>query len=264
MSALLSAHGLSRHYPLPREGLLARRRTLVALDKVSLGLDEGKTLGIVGESGSGKSTLARLLVGLETPQAGEVRFMGQRISDRPEREIRPLRRHFQMVFQDPFGSLDPRMQVLDSVAEPLDHAEPWLAAADRRDRVAAMLERVGLGAAAMLRYPHQFSGGQRQRIAIARALVTSPKLVVADEPVSALDVSVQAQILNLLLDIRHEFGLAMVFISHDLGVIRYLSDRVMVMQQGRVVEEGETEAVFADPREAYTRRLIEAMPRLAV
>jgi len=262
MSAILEAVGLGRHYPLPRETLFAARRHIKAVDSVSFALEEGKTLGIVGESGSGKSTLARLLVGLEVPQAGEVHFRGQRISGIGEAAIRPVRRDIQMVFQDPFGSLDPRMRVGASIGEPLDVAEPDLEARERHARIVAMLERVGLGEGATTRYPHQFSGGQRQRIAIARALITHPKLLIADEPVSALDVSVQAQILNLLLDLKLEFGLSLVFISHDLGIVHYLSDRVIVMQAGRIVEEGETETLFSAPREPYTQTLIAAMPRL--
>ncbi len=262
MSVILEAIDLSRRYPLPSTGWLGPRRYVRALDGVSFALEEGKTLGIVGESGSGKSTLARLLVALETPDGGEVRLMGQPISRIREARLRPLRRHIQMVFQDPFGSLDPRMRIVDSVAEPLDLAEHDLRPDARQARVAAMLGRVGLGEGAMQRYPHQFSGGQRQRIAIARALITQPKLLIADEPVSALDVSVQAQILNLLHDIRLEFGLSLVFISHDLGIVRYLCDRVIVMQNGIIVEEGETEALFSNPRAPYTRRLIDAMPKL--
>ncbi len=262
MTPILEAFGLGRNYPLPQEGLFGKRRYLTALEGVSFALEEGKTLGIVGESGSGKSTLARLLVALETPQAGEVRFMGQTISGLAEHAVRPLRRHVHMVFQDPFGSLDPRMRFEDSIAEPLDVAEPGLSSGFRRERVVAMLDRVGLGEGALQRYPHQFSGGQRQRIAIARALITHPKLLIADEPVSALDVSVQAQILNLLLDLKLEFGLSLVFISHDLGIVRYLSDRVIVMKAGRIVEEGETEAVFSNPAAPYTQALIAAMPHL--
>ncbi|OYU49067.1 MAG: peptide ABC transporter ATP-binding protein [Rhizobiales bacterium PAR1] len=262
MSVILEAVDLHRHYPLPREGIFARRRHVSAVNGVSFALEEGKVLGIVGESGSGKSTLARLLVGLEAPEKGEVRFLGQRISGLGDAALRPVRHQIQMVFQDPFGSLDPRMRVLDSIGEPLDVAEPGLAPEARRERIIGMLERVGLGEGALTRYPHQFSGGQRQRIAIARALITHPKLLIADEPVSALDVSVQAQILNLLLDLKLEFGLSLVFISHDLGIVRYLSDRVIVMQNGKIVEEGETEALFSAPAEAYTRQLIAAMPKL--
>jgi len=262
VTALLEAVDLHRSYPLPREGLFTPRKSVQAVAGVSFALDPGKTLGIVGESGSGKSTLARMLVALERPHAGAVRFMGETVSGRKESDLRDFRRQVQMVFQDPFGSLDPHMNVERSVAEPLDVAEPDLAPEARRARIVAMLARVGLGEGALTRYPHQFSGGQRQRIAIARALINRPKLLIADEPVSALDVSVQAQILNLILDLRAEFGLSLIFVSHDLGVIRYLSDRVLVMQNGRVVEEGETEALFKNPRAAYTRSLIAAMPRL--
>lgn len=262
MTPILEVNDLVRRYPLPRDTLFGRRRTLTALDGVSFSLEEGKTLGIVGESGSGKSTLARLLLVLEKPQGGEVRFMGESISRLPEAGIRPIRRHIQMVFQDPFGSLDPRMRVADSIAEPLRVAEPHLDAGERHARVMTMLDRVGIGEGAMTRYPHQFSGGQRQRIAIARALITHPRLLIADEPVSALDVSAQAQILNHLLDIKLEFGLSLILISHDLGIVRYLSDRVIVMQAGRIVEEGETEALFSAPQAAYTQALIAAMPKL--
>jgi peptide/nickel transport system ATP-binding protein len=262
MNAILEAVDLHRHYPLPREGLFSPRRTVKAVNGVSFKLEAGKTLGIVGESGSGKSTLARLLVALEAPEKGEVRFEGEPISGLSEAALRPRRRNIQMVFQDPVSSLDPRMRIGTSIAEPLDVAEPDLDAETRHRRIAAMLERVGLGEGAMMRFPHQFSGGQRQRIAIARALVTRPKLLIADEPVSALDVSVQAQILNLLLDLKLEFGLSLIFISHDLGVVRYLCDRVIVMQAGGIVEEGETEALFSSPAAPYTQALIAAMPRL--
>ena len=264
MNAFLEAVDLHHHYPLPREGFFSPRRSIKAVDGVSFTLEAGKTLGIVGESGSGKSTLARLLVALEAPQKGEVHFEGARISGLREAALRPRRRHIQMVFQDPFSSLDPRMRVGTSIGEPLDVAEPDLGAEIRHQRIVAMLERVGLGEGALSRYPHQFSGGQRQRIAIARALITHPKLLIADEPVSALDVSVQAQILNLLLDLKLEFGLSLIFISHDLGVVRYLCDRVIVMQAGRVVEEGETEAVFSHPAAPYTQTLIAAMPQLSL
>jgi peptide/nickel transport system ATP-binding protein len=260
--SLLVARDVARAYPLPRESLFARRRFLPAVDGISLELEEGKILGIVGESGSGKSTLGRLLVALEKPDRGEVRFLDAPVSAMDEAALRPYRRHAQMIFQDPFGSLDPRMPVGESIAEPLDVAEPALSPEARRMRILGMLDRVGLGEAAAQRYPHQFSGGQRQRVAIARALVTRPRLLIADEPVSALDVSIQAQILNLLLDLKHEFGLTMVFISHDLGVVRYLSDRVAVMRAGRIVEEGEAEALFNAPREEYTQRLIAARPSL--
>jgi peptide/nickel transport system ATP-binding protein len=262
MIPLLEARDLHQAYPLPRQGLFERRRHVEAVAGVSFRLEQGRTLGIVGESGSGKSTLARLLVALENPKSGTVLFRGQPLSGLPDRVIRPLRAEIQMVFQDPFGSLDPRMPVGESIAEPLDIAEPGLDHATRRARILEMLERVGLPASALPRYPHQFSGGQRQRIAIARALITRPALLVADEPVSALDVSVQAQILNLLADLKLAFGLTLVVISHDLAVIRYLSDDVLVMQAGRVVEQAPTSTLFTAPQAAYTRTLLAAMPAL--
>lgn len=260
MTPFLKVEKLARHYSLPARDLWGGRQRFVALEDVSFSLEDGRILGIVGESGSGKSTLARVLVGLEPPDAGSVSLEDQAVvAGTPHPG--PLR-DVQMVFQDPFGSLDPRMRILDSIAEPLDHGGFALSADERTARVVEMLERVGLGSAALRRFPHQFSGGQRQRIAIARALITRPRLLVADELVSALDVSIQAQILNLLLDIRAELGLTMVFISHDLGIIRYMADNVIVMQGGRIVEQGETEALFAAPRHTYTRRLLAAMPRL--
>lgn len=262
MNVLLEARQLSRFYRLPRRSLFGTRPVLKAVDQVSLVLRDGETLGIVGESGSGKSTLARMLMALERPDLGEVHWMDENISRLSGLALRSRRHEVQMVFQDPYGSLDPRMRILDSVAEPLDVERPDFSSARRRDAVVEILERVGLTSEALRRYPHQFSGGQRQRIAIARALITRPRVLVADEPVSALDVSIQAQILNLLSDLRAEFGLAMVFISHDLGIVRYLADRVMVMHRGRVVEEGESEAVFTAPRHDYTRALLAAMPKL--
>jgi peptide/nickel transport system ATP-binding protein len=262
MIPVLEAQNLTRRYRLPRQSMFGARGELIAVNDVSLVLKPGEVLGVVGESGSGKSTLARLCLALEAPDAGTVRWNGATVTGLEDDGLRTRRRDAQMIFQDPYGSLDPRMRVLDSVAEPLDVAEPGLARGDREAQVAAILDKVGLPAEAMQRYPHQFSGGQRQRIAIARALITRPKLIVADEPVSALDVSIQAQILNLLMDIKAEFGLSILFISHDLGIVRYLADRVMVMHKGRVVEAGETEALFASPREDYTRRLIAAMPVL--
>jgi peptide/nickel transport system ATP-binding protein len=262
MTPLLEARDLHQTYPLPRQGLFERRRHVEAVAGVSFRLEQGRTLGIVGESGSGKSTLARLLVALESPKSGTVLFRGQQLSGLPDRVIRPLRAEIQMVFQDPFGSLDPRMPVGESIAEPLAIAVPGLDRATRRARILEMLERVGLPDSALARYPHQFSGGQRQRIAIARALITRPALLVADEPVSALDVSVQAQILNLLADLKLALGLTLVVISHDLAVIRYLSDDVLVMQAGRVVEQAPTPTLFTAPQAAYTRTLLAAMPAL--
>jgi peptide/nickel transport system ATP-binding protein len=261
MTALLQVAGLAQRYPLPRAHPLTKATTLAALDDVSFTLQAGKTLGIVGESGSGKSTLARLVMALEAPSSGSVLFEGRDLHQLGNDELRIARRHFQMVFQDPYSSLDPRMTVARTVAEPLEQLE-HLPAAQRRERAAAMLDAVGLNASTDLdKYPHEFSGGQRQRIAIARALVTQPKLIVADEPVSALDVSVQAQVLNLMQDLQERFGLAYLFISHDLAVVDLVCDELIVLQHGRVVERGATDEVLNAPREAYTRRLIEAMPR---
>jgi peptide/nickel transport system ATP-binding protein len=263
MSALLQVNGLAKRYALPRPHPLAAATVLSALDDVSFTLEAGKTLGVVGESGSGKSTLARLVMALEAPSAGSVLFEGRDLHQLPRDGLRQARRHFQMVFQDPYSSLDPRMTVARTVAEPLAQLE-HLPRAQQRERAAAMLDAVGLNAATDLdKFPHEFSGGQRQRIAIARALVTQPKLIVADEPVSALDVSVQAQVLNLMQDLQERFGLAYLFISHDLAVVDLVCDELIVLQHGRVVERGPTDEVLNAPREAYTRRLIAAVPRPA-
>ncbi len=260
MSALLEARGLTRHYPLPRAHPFAAASTLVALHDVSFTLEAGRTLGVVGESGSGKSTLARLLMALDTPSAGQVLFEGRDLHALEAGVLREARRRFQMVFQDPYSSLDPRMSIERTVAEPLEGLEQ-VGRAERRERAAAMLEAVGLNPTTDLdKVPHEFSGGQRQRIAIARALVTHPKLIVADEPVSALDVSVQAQVLNLMQDLQDRFGLAYVVISHDLAVVELMCDELIVLDQGRVVERGPTESVLRAPAAPITRRLIEALP----
>ncbi len=258
MSALLEVRDLVREYKLPR------RRTLRVLHGVSLDLEAGGSLGIVGESGCGKSTLARAVLALERPQGGRVTMAGRDLFALRRRELRAARRGFQAIFQDPYGSLDPRHRIARIVAEPVAALEPRTPRADRRARVAASLEAVGLPARAAEQYPHEFSGGQRQRIAIARALITRPALVVADEPVSALDLSVQAQVLNLLMELRERLGLAYLFISHDLAVVRCIADRVAVMVLGRIVEEGPTAQVFAAPAHPYTRALIDAVPRPGV
>jgi peptide/nickel transport system ATP-binding protein len=260
---LLEAKALHKHYTLPRTNLLSSPQRLDALINVSFTLQAGKTLGIVGESGSGKSTLARLVMALETPASGELLFEGRNLHALNTDELRNARRHFQMVFQDPVSSLDPRMKIARSVAEPLEQLD-HLNKAERRERAAAMLEAVGLNANTDLdKYPHEFSGGQRQRIAIARALVTQPKLIVADEPVSALDVSVQAQVLNLMQDLQERFGLAYLFISHDLAVVDLVCDDLLVLEQGRVVEHGPTDVVLRSPSHPTTQRLLAAVPQPA-
>ena len=260
-SALLEVRDLGQRYRLPRERLLVPGATVQALAGVSFTLQAGRSLGVVGESGSGKSTLARLVMALETPSAGSVHFDGQELHRLPPAELRQARRNFQMVFQDPYGSLDPRMSVARSVAEPLEMLDT-LSPAERRERAAAMLEAVGLNAAQDLdKLPHEFSGGQRQRIAIARALVTHPKLIVADEPVSALDVSVQAQVLNLMQDLQQRLGLAFLFISHDLAVVERMADDLIVLQAGCIVERGVAAAVLSAPVHPHTQRLLQAVQR---
>jgi peptide/nickel transport system ATP-binding protein len=253
---LLAVERVVRDYRLPRTRLFAPAPRRRALDGVSLTIAPGECLGLVGESGSGKSTLARMVMGVEPPDAGRVQLMGQDLYRLAPAALRALRRHFQMVFQDPYGSLDPRQQVGRIVAEPLHPHR--IGTAETQRRVAATLAAVGLDATAAGKYPHQFSGGQRQRIAIARALITEPALVVLDEPVSALDVSVQAQVLELLLDLKRRRGLAYLFISHDLAVVAHMADRVAVLQAGRVVEEGAVAEVLGRPRHAATQRLLAA------
>jgi peptide/nickel transport system ATP-binding protein len=233
-----------------------------AVDDVSLDINEGETLGLVGESGSGKSTLGRLILRLIEPTAGRVTFEGKDVFSASSGELRRLRREMQIIFQDPFGSLDPRMTVEQVVAEPLLVHEKAPREARRR-RAAELMKAVGLDVSALQRYPHEFSGGQRQRIGIARALAMRPKFIVADEPVSALDVSVGAQIVNLLLQLQREFGLTYLFISHSMPIVRYLSTRIAVMYQGKLVELGDTEGITRSPQHAYTQTLLKATPEIA-
>jgi oligopeptide/dipeptide ABC transporter ATP-binding protein len=239
---------------------VTRKVRLRALDDVSITVHRGRTLGIVGESGCGKSTLGRVSLGLVRPTAGEVRYAGTRIDRLDTRGFRPFRRRLQMVFQDPTTSLDPRMQIGASVAEPLAQFERQLGPGELRARAAAWLERVGLPATLQGRYPHELSGGQCQRAAVARALILAPELLVCDEPVSSLDVSVQAQIVRLLADLRAETGMSLVFISHNLAVVRLLSERVLVLYLGRVMEHAPREALFSAPLHPYTRALLESVP----
>jgi peptide/nickel transport system ATP-binding protein len=256
---LLALHDVTCRYTLPRESLLAPAPAVDALQGVSLALRAGRSLGVVGESGSGKSTLARLAMALEPPTSGRVEFMGRDLNRLHAAELRAARRDFQMVFQDPYGSLDPRQRVGRIVAEPLALDGD----AARGQAVAEALDAVGLRASDAQKYPHEFSGGQRQRIAIARALITKPKLIVADEPVSALDVSVQAQVLNLLIDLQEQFGVTYLLISHDLAVVDHVCDDVVVMQHGRIVERGSTQQIFRAPQHPYTRELLAAHEPIA-
>lgn len=242
------------------EGGGARAQTAAAVAGVSFGLAPGETVGLVGESGCGKSSLARAILGLVPLAGGSIRWRGRRIDQLGRRQWRDLRRELQLVFQDPFGCLDPRMTVCASIAEPLRALCPELSAAERRQRVAQLLGEVGLAAELAARYPHELSGGQLQRVGVARALATDPRLLVCDEPVSALDVSVQAQIVALLARIRGERALATLFISHNLAIVARLCDRVLVMYLGRIVEQADCRALLAAPRHPYTRLLLDAVP----
>jgi len=256
---LLQVHKLAHHYALPRTQLWEPRPQVTALQDVNLTLRAGQSLGIVGASGSGKSTLARLVMALDVPSSGRVLWAGQDPQQMGAGELRRARRHIQMVFQDPFGALDPRQRIARTVAEPLA-AQGDTTRTEQRRRAAEVLEQVGLRAEALDQYPHEFSGGQRQRIAIARALITRPRAIVADEPVSALDVSVQAQVLNLMQQLARDFGVTYLLISHDLAVVNHLCDEVAVLHQGRIVEQGPPAQLFQSPTHPYTRALVAAMP----
>ncbi|MBM3570091.1 MAG: dipeptide ABC transporter ATP-binding protein [Alphaproteobacteria bacterium] len=259
MSALLEVQGLVKHFPILR-GVLQRVSGHVhAVDGVDFAIAPGETLCLVGESGCGKSTVGKLILRLIEPTAGSIRLGGRDITALGAEAMRTERRHVQMVFQDPYASLNPRLTAGAIVAEPLENYGE-VSAADRQDRVVKLLERVGLRAEAMRRYPFEFSGGQRQRLGIARALALNPKLIVADEPVSALDVSVQAQVLNLLMDLQEEYGLAYLFVSHDLGVVEHIGHRIAVMYLGRIVELADKATLFRAPQHPYTQALIAAAP----
>ena len=256
---VLQVRDLKKHFPV-RTGLLQRAAgTVFAVDGVSFSIDEGETLGLVGESGCGKSTVGRTVLRLIDPTDGEIRIGGSDITKLSKAEMRPYRRQMQIIFQDPFSSLDPRMSAGDIVAEPL-RVHGIAKGGEVRKMVAALFERVGLRKAQMDNYPHQFSGGQRQRIGIARALALQPKLIVGDEPVSALDVSIQAQVLNLMLDLQKEMGLAYLFISHNLAVVEHISHRIAVMYLGRIVEATDKKTLFTRALHPYTEQLLLAVP----
>jgi oligopeptide/dipeptide ABC transporter ATP-binding protein len=258
--SLLEVRDLKKHFPI-RRGVLSRVSGWVkAVDGVSLDIAPGETLALVGESGSGKTTTGRCILRLLEPTSGEVRFGGVDLLSLRGRAMRRMRRQIQVVFQDPYASLNPRMRVGTIVREPLDIHRIGANRKERESMVASLLSRVGLDPAVMNRYPHEFSGGQRQRIGVARALALRPRLIVADEPVSALDVSVQAQVINLLIDLQEEFRVAYLFIAHDLAVVERIADRVAVMYLGRIVEVGTREEIFKNPLHPYTRALLQAIP----
>ena len=260
---LLEIRNLTKVFPLGESIFGGGARGEVrAVDNVSLDIQSGETLGLVGESGSGKSTIGRLVLRLIEPTSGQIVFEGRDLLAASRPEMRRLRRDMQIIFQDPFGSLDPRMRVEDVIIEPLIIHER-LSPSARRVRVAELLRAVGLDQSAMRRFPHEFSGGQRQRVGIARALALRPKFIVADEPVSALDVSVGAQIVNLMAQLQREFGLTYLFISHSMPVVRYLATRIAVMYRGKIVEVGTTEQITEQPQHSYTRSLLEATPEVS-
>ena len=257
---LLEIRNVKKTFSISGGGFLSRPLTLTALEDINFTIRKGETLGIVGESGSGKSTLGRCILQLLSPDQGQVLWLGQDLTKLPAEEMRRRRQDLQIIFQDPLASLNPRMTVGEIIADPLRTLRPELSKEQRRERVLKTMAAVGLLPEMINRYPHEFSGGQAQRIGIARALVTEPKLIVCDEPVSALDVSIQAQILNLLAELKDEFGLTLIFISHNLSVVRHVSDRILVLYLGRIVELATGDEIYHDPKHPYTRALLTAVP----
>ena len=257
--SLVETRELSKHFPGPRQSLLSRRATLRAVDKVSLKIRRGEVLGLVGESGCGKSTLGQTILNLYTPTSGQIFFEGANIQELKTGELRTLRRKMQIVFQDPYSSLDPRMPIGNAIAEPLI-IHKMASGTELEDRVSASLKTVGLNPGLRNRYPHEFSGGQQQRIALARALAVTPSFLVADEPISSMDVSIQGQLINLLERLREQMGLTYLFISHDLRMVRHIADRVAVMYLGRIVEITDCDELFENPLHPYTQALLSAVP----
>ena len=261
--AFLSLNSLTKHF-VKKSGLLVRKQSelIRAVDGVSLDVKEGEILGLVGESGCGKSTLSRCVMQLLKPTSGTITLDGTTLTDLPASDVRSRRLDFQMVFQDPYASLNPRATVFSTLSEAILQRHPQLKGDKLNEKVQELMKTVGLNPLVMRKYPHEFSGGQRQRIAIARALAPEPKLLIADEPVSALDVSIQSQILNLLLELREKLSLTMIFISHDLSVVRYIADNIAVMYRGKIVEYGDAEKVFNHPKNDYTKKLLSAIPHI--
>ena len=262
MPSLLHVDHLKVYFPILGGIFRHKIGEVKAVDDVSFEIQKGQTVGLVGESGSGKTTIGRAIIRLVQPTAGSITYEDTDITKLTAAEFRPWRKKIQIIFQDPYNSLNPRLSIFEIIGEALEIHFPLMPRADRRERVAELLEKVGLKRDHLDRYPHEFSGGQRQRIGIARALAVSPEFIVCDEPVSALDVSVQAQIVNLLQDLQEELGLTYLFIAHDLAVVEHISDFVLVMNQGKIVEAATAEAIYENPQDEYTRKLLSAVPKL--